>query len=145
MAEDAVLVEEGREPADRRRLSTLGPGPGSTGSASPTPLPPRRRNTSENLQPTQTEQDEQEDLSDEEQLGNLNLSDEQIKTAAASIGLTEETFLAGLRQKRTDQIVHPEWTGNIAASKEERAFDGYADIERADNRIVPDTSIHPVG
>lgn len=127
---DAEVVSDGA--ATQAVQRTRGLGAGRPGASDPTPLPPRQADGTETTQTEHT-------------FGNLDLSPEQIKTAAASIGLTEETFLAGLRAKRQVQVVHPEWTGNPAASREERSAAGYADIEVADNRIIEDTSIHPTG
>lgn len=72
------------------------------------------------------------------------LSQEQIRVAAASIGITPDSFLASLRQARPKTMRHPEWTGNPAASEEERRAVGYGSIPVTDNRIDPDPRITPV-
>lgn len=72
------------------------------------------------------------------------LNPEQVRIAAASIGVTEESFLASIRQARTQYVRHPEWEGNPAASEEERRAEGFGAIPVKDNRINPDPTIRPV-
>lgn len=64
------------------------------------------------------------------------LTDEQVRMAAGAIGLTADAFLAHLRQmaSKTPVLRHPEWTGSEAATKEERAAEGYADVPIQDHR-----------
>lgn len=73
-----------------------------------------------------------------------SLNPEQLRIAAASIGITPESFLASIRQARPQLVRHPEWEGNPAASEEERKAEGFGSIPVKDNRITEDTRITPV-
>ena len=62
------------------------------------------------------------------------LTEAQIRIAASAIGITPESFLHALKQRRTPTTKHPEWQGNPAATREERRAEGYEDVEVQDHR-----------
>lgn len=139
-AEDAVLVGDQRPAPQPGATGTQGPSAGSTGEQLPPPHSP-------DSQPHQLGKVEgglgnpahlpvdTPDLPVDQ--GEATLSPEQVQAAARAAGITPESLMAFLTRKRLPRIMHPEWTGNPAASKEERAAAGYADIEVADHRLDP--------
>jgi hypothetical protein len=83
-------------------------------------------------------------MDDSDEDPEMGLTQEQLRIAAAAIGITPDTFLAHLRHAPNEVHRDPEWPGNPAASDDERRAMGYGSIPIQDNRIVPDRKITPV-
>jgi hypothetical protein len=134
---EAELVEELPPGDDGARHRHPGTQAGQHGGSCPPPLLPRDAVAS--LENPQGGAGNPTDLTVDED-GNADLSIAQVAAAARAAGVTPESLMSFLRQKTIPKVQHPEWQGNPAASKEERAAAGFADIPVADHRLdTPDT------
>lgn len=140
---EAEVVADHPEPASAPTVAsriaegTQGPSTGSTGRQPPPPHSPETQPHQISARgglgnPTHLPEGTPDLSVDAE--GDVVLSPEQITAAARAAGITPQSLMDFLRRKRLPRIQHPEWTGNPAATKEERAAEGYADIEVADHR-----------